>query len=280
LIHNTFIMKHTTKKTSKLLEALKEFYPDSSNRTLQSWITHRRVLVNDQVVKKPHFIVEKDRVITITKKDLSPLPILYKDHHLVVIDKPDGLLSVPKDFSSEKNALETVKDFLFDEDIYPVHRLDQKTSGLLIFARTKTCAKLLSKAFKEHLVKRTYYAVCEGSIKKEKGTIKSFVQEQKNFNMRSVSSEYGKKAITHYQVVKKGPYTTHVKLQLETGKKHQIRLHMQELGHPILADKRYGSLHNPIKRLCLHAMELEFTHPINGKKLQFSSPIPNNFKRI
>lgn len=275
------MMTNSTYTKEKLITILIKLYPESSKRTLQSWIVHKRIQVDGQVVKKPHFMVGENQKITLLKKDLAPLPIIYKDHYMIVVDKPAGLLSVPKDHSVERNVLDVLRRYFGDENIFQVHRLDQKTSGLILFARSKDAAKTLSKAFKEHKIQRIYYAVCEGSFEEDKGTIESYISEMKNLSM--VSSQdptSGKKAITHFEVIKKSPFTSHVQLSLETGKKHQIRLHLKDLGHPVIADKRYGSLIDPIKRLCLHATKLIVSHPETEKEMIFESPVPPTFKKL
>lgn len=266
---------------TKLLTALTHLYPESSKRTLLNWIEKKRISVDGKIVKKPHFLVKKGQNIELLKKDLCPLPIIYKDSHLIVIDKPCGLLSVPKDHSPDRNALEVLRKHFKDENIYQVHRLDQTTSGLMLFARGKAAAKTLSKAFKEHEVQRDYYAVCEGCVEKDSGTIRSYVKELNNFTMvSSQNPNEGKEAITYYKVVKRSSFSTHLLLSLQTGKKHQIRLHLKDIGHPILADKRYGCMYDPIKRLCLHATTLKVIHPYSQKKMIFTSPPPVQFKKI
>lgn len=274
-------METEVQKETTLLKALIKLYPESSRRTLQNWIEKKRILVDNQLVKKPHYIMKEGQKITLLKKDLCPLPVIYKDHFLIVIDKPCGLLSVPKDNSVERNALDVLKRHFADENIYAVHRLDQKTSGLMVFAKGKESAKILCQAFRKHEVQRVYYAVCEGSIDQDKGVIESYVKEGTNLSMTSSQNpEHGKKAITEYEVIQKKNFSTHLLLTLKTGKKHQIRLHLKDIGHPILADKRYGCIHDPIGRLCLHATTLKLIHPDTKKEMIFTSPAPSNFKRI
>jgi 23S rRNA pseudouridine1911/1915/1917 synthase len=274
-------MSLLVQKETTLLKALIALYPESSRRTLQNWIEKKRIQVDNQIVKKPHFIVKRGQKINLLKKDLCPLPVVYKDHFLIVIDKPCGLLSVPKDDSVERNALDVLKRHFADENIYAVHRLDQKTSGLMVFSRGKASTKTLCQAFKKHEVQRVYYAVCEGALEKEEGLIESYLKEGKNLSMvSSQNPDAGKKAITEYKVLQKKAFSTHLLLTLQTGKKHQIRVHLKDIGHPILADKRYGCMHDPIGRLCLHATTLKLKHPDTNKEMVFTSPAPNNFKRI
>lgn len=279
-------MNHIVKDPGKLIEVLSQFYPDSSKRTLQIWIDNGRVTVDDQIVKKPHHNVSPNQSLKVNPKQnlisvKTIFPVLFSDTHLIVIDKPEGLLSVPKDCSSERNALEHLRFAFRDDMIYAVHRLDQNTSGVLVFAKGKPAAVKLSKMFKERSLTREYYAVTEGVFEKDEGQLKCYVKQLANLSMiKTNDPSEGKEAITDFKVLKRTDRTTHLLLTLRTGKKHQIRLHLKEENHPVLGDELYGSKIDPIKRLCLHATTLNFIHPFTGKQMNFTSPVPNSFKNL
>lgn len=274
-------MKNTTSKEISLIDFLQLTYPDSSKRTIKQWIAHGRIVSNQKILKNPNFILKMDQEIDVQSEERTlknNIKIIYIDKHLIVIDKPSGLLSVPKDLSTERNALEYLRFYLKEDKIYQVHRIDQKTSGTLVFARGKVSAKSLSKLFVSHEIERDYIAQVHGILKEDKGIWKSYIKEQNNFSMKTVDEQDGKLAITHFEVVKRHKRSTLIKLKLHTGKKHQIRIHCKEAGHPIIGDKRYSEITTPIKRLMLHAMHLGFVHPVTHKNMIFTSPMPNIFK--
>ena len=274
-------MKKIVEKESKLIDFLHVWYPDSSKRTIKQWITNGRIVSENIVLKKTDILLKKDQLIEIRSEEKTlknNIKIIYIDPHIIVIDKPSGLLSVPKEHSMEKNALDEMRFHLKEDKIYPVHRIDQKTSGTLVFARGKPIAKTLGKLFFSHEIDRYYIALVHGIMDEDKGQWKSYLKEMENFSVQSVSENEGKLAITDYEVMKRNKKSTLIKLKLYTGKKHQIRVHCLEAGHPIIGDKRYKPIDTPIRRLMLHAMHLGFKHPVTGKKMTFISPIPKMFQ--
>lgn len=265
---SAFVQQDTT-----LLEALQTAFPESSNRSLRNWIKWGRVYVEGKPLLKPHVQVKKGEALSLQDKPLnqiSGLPVIYQDRWMVVIEKPPGLLSVPAE-KPAPNVMHLLKAGLKTTAIFPVHRLDQESSGVLVFARTPDMEEALSKLFEAHALEREYIAVVEGHLPDESGSWSCFVREKENYSMEPTTEELGKWALTHYSVVRKSKKFTFLRLKLETGRKHQIRLHASEAGFPILGDKRYGSLINPFKRLCLHAFRLSFVHPFTGKQMEFVS---------
>jgi 23S rRNA pseudouridine1911/1915/1917 synthase len=165
--------------------------------------------------------------------------------------------------------------------IFIVHRLDRETSGLMLFAKSEAVKDKLQETWNETVIERTYIAVVEGAVEKQEGTITSYLSEDKVFKMHSSPKpDSGKEAITHFSVLKKNNAYSLLKVNLETGRKNQIRIHMQEMGHNIVGDKKYGATANPIKRLGLHAQQLSFIHPVTGKKMNFETKIPRVFMRL
>jgi 23S rRNA pseudouridine1911/1915/1917 synthase len=149
----------------------------------------------------------------------------------------------------------------------------------MMFAKSKDVQQKLQNAWKNTVSERTYIALVEGRVQ-EDGTISSWLTEDKTLTVRSSKNpNHGKKAVTHYKVLKSNKNSSLLKVNLETGRKNQIRVHMQELGHPIVGDKKYGSRSNPIRRMGLHAHVLAFRHPKSGESLRFESEVPSVFMR-
>jgi len=269
-------MKYISQKNQTVLEALEKMAPDCSKTTLRSWLKHQRVQLDGRLVKIPTTFVSEGQVLTLgTKSQPHKIHILYQDRHLVAIEKPAGLLSVSTKYEAQKTAHSLLKEIHKPHMVYPVHRLDRETSGVMIFALTLEARDGLKDLFEKHDIRREYEAIVEGHLDPLKGRWKSYLYEDDNYVVHSVDDpSRGKKAITHYEVLSTRKNTSHVKLSLETGRKNQIRVHCQEAGHPIQGDKKYGPSTIPCKRLCLHATLLELKHPVTGKELSFRSPFP------
>jgi 23S rRNA pseudouridine1911/1915/1917 synthase len=166
------------------------------------------------------------------------------------------------------------------EKLFIVHRLDREASGLLVFAKTISAKEKLQDQFKNHSAGRKYIALVEGRIEKDDFTIRSFLAENSAYRVYSTKrARAGKLAVTHVHVLKRNPTSTLVEVRLETGRKHQIRVHLAENGHPITGDKNYGSRTNPFRRLALHAARLEFAHPATGKGMKFASSVTVPWER-
>jgi len=259
-----------------LLDALSTFYPDSSKRTLRIWLKNKRVSVNGSLATMPNQLIDKNSIISVGK--VIPvleqgLKIIYEDDHLVVLDKPSGLLSVPLDKGRSVNAWMILKQYC-QYHVYPVHRIDKETSGVMVFAKTHAAKEGLKRLFKEHDLTREYIALVEGHLAEEKGVWKSYLVEQENLDVTPTDTEQGCLAITHYEVLRTSAKCSWLKLILHTGRKHQIRVQSKEAGHVIVGDKRYDASMNSYKRLCLHAHRLAFMHPITQKKMDFTAESP------
>lgn len=210
------------------------------------------------------------------------LDIVYEDKYLVVVNKKEGLLS-----SSPTVKHVTAQTILNDYFIYTqqrcrshvVHRLDRDTSGLLLFAKDKKIALKFEENWKEKVYDRRYVALVSGEINPREGTVKSWLKEANAFvTVSSPADNGGKLAITHYEVLISNQRYSLVDLMLETGRKNQIRIHMQDIGHPVVGDIKFGSKDESFGRLCLHAYRLCFFHPVNGKKYEFETPFPDLFE--
>lgn len=274
-------MKFVATSQITVLEALRTLYPDSSRRTLQNWLKAGRFTLDGKVAQKETTTLKEGQTLesqeTFRPPRMARIPVLFEDRYIIAIDKPVGLLSVPLDEEElTQHALGKVRDAFETDQIFPVHRIDRETSGALLFARGKQSAERLGEMFEAHDLERCYFAIVEGNLKENTGTWECPLLELPSF--RVVESVDGKMAITHFEVYRRSAKYTYLKLRLETGKKHQIRVHCQRAGHPVVGDARYGSTHNPGKRLFLHAKSIAFVHPFTQKKIHIESPLPRSFE--
>ncbi|CDR34261.1 RluA family pseudouridine synthase [Criblamydia sequanensis] len=276
-------MEWIVREESSLIDCLRKMYPDSSVTQVKSFYQNKRVLVNGRfpssltaLLKEKDLIIIRDKPIFLEKG----IDLLYKDKDIAVIDKPKGLLSVATDFETLTTAHGILKRFFKPKRVFPVHRLDQDTSGLLIFALSEPARDNLKKSFEAHRIKRRYVAIIEGHLPESEGTWKSYLFEDPNYIVRTTDDpKGGQLAITHYAVKKTSKNLSWLEVHLETGKKNQIRVHCQKAGHSVLGDTKYGA-QKKASRLFLHAESLEFIHPITNKLMRFDSPVPDIFYQV
>jgi 23S rRNA pseudouridine1911/1915/1917 synthase len=213
---------------------------------------------------------------------LKSARVVFEDDAVIVVDKPAGLLTMATDTERVRTVYADLRAKAASkrppEKIFIVHRLDREASGLLVFAKSIDAKNLLQDQFKDHSAGRTYTALVEGRVRKKEFTIRSNLAENAAFRVYvTKNSKVGKPAVTHVRVLKENPKTTLLEIRLETGRKHQIRVHLAEAGHPIVGDKNYGSQTNPIGRLALHGSHLEFRHPRTRQVMHFDSGPPASF---
>jgi len=218
-----------------------------------------------------------------SKKLANGIRLVFEDDTVIVIDKPAGLLTMGTETERSKTVYAILREAANSkrpaEKIFIVHRLDREASGLLVFAKTTTAKEHLQNQFKDHSAGRVYAAIAEGRVLPEQFTIRSLLAENSAFRVYSTKrAGAGKSAITHVQVLKRGATTSRLEVRLETGRKHQIRVHLAERGHPIVGDKVYGGRNNALGRLALHGTHLEFQHPSSGERMRFDSPCPPNWR--
>lgn len=266
-----------------LREALACLFPDSSRRTIKNWLQAGRFSVDGKRLTREDTPLEIGQVLASKDNCSAPkvpgLKILFEDRHLIAIEKPAGLLSVPLDEGdSQRHALGLLREGFQSSAIFAVHRIDRDVSGVLVFARGKESEDRLKTLFEKHDLHRQYFAIVEGRMKEDEGTWKSRLAELSSYDV--VPSSEGREAITHFKVLRRSTKFTYLRVVLETGRKHQIRVHCQMAGHPVLGDARYGARENPIRRICLHAARLELVHPFTGRPLVFNSALPGSFKVI
>jgi len=264
---------------------------NKSRDNIKSLLRNRQVLVNGEPVTQfNHELKPGDTVVISAARHTGGLMarnmrLVYEDEHLIVIDKNAGLLSMASDnekYLTAYNILSTyVKSQKPSNRIFIVHRLDRDTSGLMMFARSEKVQSLMQRDWKRNVTARTYVALVEGKVTGQEGIVKSYIYESKSLTMHSTKNpKKGDLAITRWKLLKSGSEYSLLEVTLETGKKNQIRLHMQETGHSIAGDKKYGASSSPISRLGLHASLLAFIHPVTGKEMRFESKIPAKFRRM
>jgi len=214
---------------------------------------------------------------------IEKLEVLAEDDSVIVINKPAGLLTMATDREKTKTAYAMLRAYLNNkrrpEKVFIVHRLDREASGLVVFAKSAESKERLQDQFKDHSAGRRYVAVVEGRVTEDAFTVQSYLAENAAYRVYSTHNQReGKLAVTHIRVLKRSAKTSLVEVRLETGRKHQIRVHLAERGHPIVGDKAYGSEVNSFRRLALHGVQLDFKHPATGKATSFRSPYPREWE--
>ncbi len=211
--------------------------------------------------------------------------IIHEDKHLIVIEKDAGVLSIATETKKQATAYNMLSAYVKKQGgnnkIFVVHRLDRDTSGIMMYARSQKMQEELQRNWHRVVLERTYLAVVSGTPEKPEGTIASYLKENKALIMYSTQDAAdGHLAITHYKTLKYSQFYSLLKVNPETGRKNQIRVHCTDMGHPIVGDKKYGSKANPINRLGLHAWVLSFIHPVSKEHLRFESLVPNKFSKL
>jgi len=285
------VSKHNTSfkvdKDNELMKFLMEKMPQNSRNNIKSLLTQRRVMIDDVIVSQYNAPLKEGQKVSITKTKITKhklegVSIVYEDNDILVVEKERGILSVATQNEREKTAYNILKNYLKEKNpkdkIFVVHRLDRDTSGVMIFAKSEKAQDILQTTWNDSVKERTYVALVEGNVKKDSDTIISYLAENKAMITYSTANEEeGKKAVSHYKVLKRNKNYSLLEVNIETGRKNQIRVHMQDLGHSVVGDKKYGSTKNPIKRLGLHAHTIVFKHPITKEVLSFTSKIPEAF---
>lgn len=206
------------------------------------------------------------------------LKILYEDKYIIAVDKPSGLLTIANLKERENTLYYKVSSYLKSKNqkVFIVHRLHKDTSGIVLFAKSKDIKDKLQDNWEN--TKREYIALVHGIIDK-KGIIKSYLKETKSLLVYSTNDKNGKLAITEYERLKNNNNYSLVKINIKTGRKNQIRVHLNDINHPIVGDKKYSNFKDKgINRLCLHASYLEFIHPLNQSIIKIESDIPITLK--
>jgi 23S rRNA pseudouridine1911/1915/1917 synthase len=281
----------TVEKADTLLNCLLAGFPHKSRNILKAVLKDGQVAINGKPVTQfDHALRPGQRIeVSWDRKTPEQLPnglnIIYEDQDLVIINKPSGLLTIATDKEKRKTAYALLSNYVKVADpenkIFIIHRLDRETSGLLMFAKNEKIKQQIQESWTSTIDQRSYVGVVEGEVQPPEGTIVSWLKESKAFIVYSSQNpQHGQKAITHYKKIKGNKDYSLLQINLETGRKHQIRVHMQDIKHPILGDSKYGSTQSPLRRMGLHAQVLAFTHPKTGKPCRFETEIPKKFLQL
>lgn len=289
--HNQFekSLTYQVEEETTLLPFLLKVMSNRSRNSVKSILTREQVAVDGQAITAHNHALESGQTVAILKNKaavneskLSGVTILHEDTDIIVINKDAGLLSIASQKEKEETAYRQLMKHVRREHprnrIFVVHRLDRDTSGVMMFAKSERVKQVLQQSWKDLVQERSYAALVEGVVKKEADTISSWLKETKTYRMYSSSKPNdGQHAVTHYKKLQANKHYSLLEVYLETGRKNQIRVHMQDLGHPIVGDKKYGSNVNTIGRLGLHARVLAFTHPTTKEPMHFKTDIPKAF---
>ena len=283
----------TVQAPAELLAYLFATWPNEKKKQIRTWLKFQSVMVNDRPITQfDHPLYPGDVVSIRTDRFAAPRSVLacgitvhYEDADIIVINKPENLLSIASEAEQEKTAYFQLTDYLRQgqqkarERVWIVHRLDRETSGLMVFAKTAQAKEALQAGWDK--AEKRYEAVVEGRLPEDSGTMESDLNETNPFKVfSSPPTEFTRHAITHYRVLARKPTRTLVELTLETGRRHQIRVQLADLGHPIVGDEKYKAKTDPAKRLGLHSSFLRFPHPGTGKEMSFTSPLPKKLASL
>lgn len=285
------IETYTPAVETRLLEFLFASMPGRKRTNVKELLRHNQVKVNDEVTTQFDIpLTSADTVYVNLTREFPRfynrrLKIVYEDDDIIVANKGYGLLSIGNDKVREGTAYSILKDYLKWVDprqkIFIVHRLDRDTSGLMMFAKNIQAKETMQHNWNNMVLNRTYVAVVEGNVENDEGTIRTYLAENSRYEVYVTENpEEGQLAVTRYKVLKRKNGYTLMELELDTGRKNQIRVHMKHIGHPIAGDRRYGAKSSPIHRLALHARTLCFAHPATRREMDFSTPIPASFVKM
>ncbi|MCI8310220.1 MAG: RluA family pseudouridine synthase [Clostridia bacterium] len=269
-----------------------------SRVAIQRMIDNGKILVNGDIPKDSYKVNIGDEIV-ITPEEIKeatleaeniPLDIVYEDDDIVVVNKAKGLVVHPGNGNPNGTLVNAIMSYCKDSlsgiggEIRPgiVHRIDKDTSGLLIIAKNDIAHINISEQIKNHEVKKIYRALVRGRIKENSGTINMPISRSLSDRTKMAVNKNGKEAITHFKVLKKYKEYTYIEVNIETGRTHQIRVHMAQIGFPLVGDSTYSNGKNPfnVSGQMLHSYKLEFIHPRNGKKMELKADIPEYFKNV
>lgn len=278
---------------------LAEQCPEFSRSYLQKLLKEQKVTADGRPVKA-NYKIQPSAEIQVEIPDMEvpdirpediPLDILYEDEHLLVVNKPKGMVVHPAAGHTEGTLVNAVMAHCGDNlsgingVLRPgiVHRIDKDTTGALVICKEDAVHRDLAEQLKEHSIKRRYRAIVQGNLKEDEGTIEGPIGRHPTDRKKmAINYKNGKDAVTHYKVLERFGQYTYIECRLETGRTHQIRVHMTSIGHPLLGDTVYGSSKNPfhLQGQTLHAMILGFRHPVTGEYIEFEAPLPDYFLKL
>lgn len=251
---------------------------------IKTYLKYNCISINGSKNIKYNTLLKENDVVIINSNNTYDLDVIYEDKEIIAINKPCGLLTDKTDKESYNTAFNLVKEYLKikHEKVFLVHRLDQHTSGVLMFVKNKKEYDLLTSNWNDYVLRRNYIALVEGDINPKENRIETYLFENKAMITRVTNNPYNnnKKAITNYTTIRSNNNYSLLDINIETGRKNQIRAHLSYLGYPIAGDHKYGAKTNPIKRLALHANLFCFKHPITNKVYTFEAKYPGYFNSV
>ena len=271
-----------------------------SRETIKRWIEEKNVLVNGKATK-PSYKVQENDIILVKPEEIKeisleaqdiPIEVLYEDDDILVVNKPKGMVVHPANGNPDGTLVNAVMAMCKDSlsgiggEIRPgiVHRLDKDTSGAIIIAKNDKAHMILSDMLKNHEIEKTYIALVRGIVKENEATINMPIARSTTDRKKMAVVRDGKNAVTHFKVLKRfyEHNTTLLEIKIETGRTHQIRVHLSQIGYPIIGDEVYSNGKNEwgINGQCLHAKSLKFKHPITGKEMYIEAEIPEYLRKI
>lgn len=277
-----------------LLDTLSINFKETSKNKLRKMLTEGRISVNGKIEHKAkRELINGDLVKILdklTSKELTPPPkqkaknldIIFEDEDILIVEKPAGLLSVAtnkmESDTLHSRCVDYIKSKYQSNWCFIVHRLDRETSGIMVFALSKQNKEYLQEQFAERSVYRIYFALVEGKLPQKSGTQIEWLFEDKNLRVKKVkaNTKSSKEAITHWEVIRENSETSLVRILIDTGRRHQIRMAMKSLGTPVVGDDLHGAQTDPMGRICLHASSLEFLHPQTDEPVRFETKVPFN----
>ena len=280
----------TAEQDDTLLSFLLTHVTGKSRNNIKSMLSRGQVKVDGRAVTRFDTPVPVGSRVSVAQHLEEPAPalpfqVLYEDDDLIVIDKPAGLLTIANEKERFRTAYRILTDYVQEQNkfarIFVVHRLDRDTSGVVLFAKNEETKRAFQEDWDRRVLRRGYRAVVEGTPEPPEGYVRSWLRETRTHLV--YSGEKGrdaKEAITAYRTLASGGGYALLEVDLETGRKNQIRVHMSDLGHPIAGDKQYGAKTRPLGRLCLHAHRLELIDPRSGEKRVFAAREPIAFRRL
>lgn len=285
------IQNFAVEAPAPLLEFLYAAMPERKKTAVKSLLKYGHVMTAGEVVRQFDHTLTPGMTVSVnfTRPFVvfynRRVKLVYEDDDIIVINKGYGLLSMGNDKIKDGTAYSIIREYIKTKDprnkLFIVHRLDQHTSGLMVFAKSIEAKEALQHNWNNMVLRRQYVCVVEGKVLQPQGEVRGLLAENSQHIVYVTDDpRVGKPALTRYSVVKSANGYTLLEVELETGRKNQIRVHMKELGHPIVGDRKYGAKTSPINRLALHAMTLRFVHPITKKLMDFSTPIPNSFQSM
>ncbi len=285
-------------KNLRLDKVIAKNYPELSRTNIQKLIENNKITVNNKIEKASYKVSQGDKIaieeIEVKTIDLKPqnipLDVIYEDNDIIVINKQKGLVVHPANGNPDGTLVNAVMALCKDSlsgiggELRPgiVHRLDKDTSGLIIVAKNDKAHLNLSNQIKNREVKKTYIALVRGVIKENEATINMPIARSTKDRKKMAVSKDGKEAITHFKVIKRYDKYTLIEVKIETGRTHQIRVHMSQIGYPIVGDVVYSNGKNPfgVVGQMLHSSKLTFKHPITNKEINLEAELPTYFKKI